>query len=225
MDPMQLMMQMMHRCMMGGARQPEDDSTIQVLPRRGNKPKAMLVLENQENQVPARPPALPPPAEHGIAAPEVAPEAAAAVAEEEEVTGGACAAAIAPGLKRKASAIEQLDVLVAAMDGRAAEQKAKKALAKAKAAAKAKAEADAGGDASGEEAAEGVAPKTAPVPKKPAKKDGPLFKVLKMKNEVRITRDGKVVEKITHRKGKTYDTEAKAYMAAIRRAGKLRKGE
>ena len=46
-----------------------------------------------------------------------------------------------------------------------------------------------------------------------------------MKNEVRITRDGKVVEKITHGKGKTYDTEAKAYMAAIRRAGKLRKGE
>ena len=225
MDPMQLMMQMMHRCMMGGARQPEDDSTIQVFPRRGNKPKAMLVLENQENQVPARQPPLPAPAEHGIVAPEVAPAAAAAVAEEEEVTGGACAAAVAPGLKRKASAIEQLDVLVAAMDGRAAEQKAKKALAKAKAAAKAKAEADAGGDASGEEAADGAAPKTAPVPKKPAKKDGPIFKVLKMKNEVRITRDGKVVEKITHGKGKAYDTEAKAYMAAIRRAGKLRKGE
>ena len=59
---MQVMMQMMQRCMMGGQRQPDDDSSIQLLPRRGGKPKAMMALDNK---VPDRPQPMPPPALQG----------------------------------------------------------------------------------------------------------------------------------------------------------------
>ena len=142
---------------------------------------------------------------------------------EGDEIGEACDAAVAPGPKRKASAIEDLDILISAMDGRAAEQKAKKAGAKATAKATAKAEASTGDDDGGDEAGEEAAPKKAVVPKKAAKKDGPVFNVSKTKNEARITRDGKIVERFAVGKGKPYDTMPKAFMAAIRRTRSLRK--
>ena len=86
--------------------------------------------------------------------------------EEGDEIGEACDAAVAPGPKRKASAIHDLDILIGAMDGRAAEQKAKKAGAKAKAKAAAKAEASTGDDDGGDEAGEEAAPEKAVVPKK-----------------------------------------------------------
>ena len=146
---MQVMMQMMQRCMMGGQRQPDDDASIQLLPRRGGKPKAMMALDNK---VPERPPPMPPPAlqaeEPLLRSPSgesASVEAGVDEAEGEgDEIGEACDAAVAPGPKRKASAIHDLDILIGAMDGRAAEQKAKKAGAKAKAKATAKAEASTG---------------------------------------------------------------------------------
>ena len=175
---MQVMMQMMQRCMMGGPRQPEEESSIQLLPRRGGKPKAMMALDNK---VPERPPPMPPPALQAEEPLLRTPSGEAASVEEgvdeAEEEGGEigeeCDAAVAPGPKRKASAIHDLDILIGAMDGRAAEQKAKKAGAKAKAKAAAKAEASTGDDDGGDEAGEEAAPKKAVVPKKAAKKDGP----------------------------------------------------
>ena len=61
------------------------------------------------------------------------------------------------------------------------------------------------------------------VPKKKAKKDGPVFNVSKTKNEARITRDGKLVERFAVGKGKPYDTMPKAFMTAVRRCCALRK--
>ena len=45
----------------------------------------------------------------------------------------------------------------------------------------------------------------------------------KTKNEVRIIRDGKVVERFAVGKGKLYDTMPNAFMAAIRRTRTLHK--